>query len=104
MNEYHEKLIRRIEKLGDDDLAQDVSEELFKLRRGLALKPYLELVERAENSLGEACDLAAEDITGQDGEEYANACARDLIDARDALLREEDPDRYSEMKAMGQLR
>ena len=96
-------LIDRIADL-DPELAEEVEEELEHLRKEARLRPYRERVYRAENNLDEATRWAQEDMTGQDGEEYSDACARDLIDARDALLREKDPDRYSEMKAMGQLR
>ena len=103
MDKAQKALLTRLSAI-DPDLAESFEDELERLNWELTLKPYRERVERAENNLDEACGWAMEDMTGQDGEEYSNACARDLIDARDDLLRHEDPDRYSEMKAMGQLR
>lgn len=63
-----------------------------------------ERIQRAEAELDDACAEAAEDMTGQDGEERCNRAARDLIDARDSKLRQMDPEGYAERRAMGEFR
>lgn len=51
-----------------------------------------------------AMDWVYDDPTGQDAEDFLRPLYEELIDARDYELRETDPERYSELKAMGQLR
>tara|TARA_B000000441_G_scaffold30206_1_gene19204 strand:- start:167 stop:358 length:192 start_codon:yes stop_codon:yes gene_type:complete len=58
--------------------------------------------EKELKALDRATALAAEDMTGQDGEEEVNQAAADLIEARNDKIRREDPDRYAEMRHFGQ--
>ena len=60
-------------------------------------------VQEAQEALEDVIDNYADDMTGQDGEEAINRAARDLVAARDAKLRHDDPEGYAERKAMGCL-
>lgn len=93
-------LLEEVEQL-DPDLAAELR---AAHNRAVAIAERGLDVQRAEQNLHDVM-REYDDPTGQDldGPEV-EAAARDLIDARDAYLRESDPWRYSEMRAMGQLR
>jgi hypothetical protein len=99
MSEYMEELLHRLNEI-DPDLASDIREEYWyemAQARGEAK------VSRAKAHLQDMMELY-DDPTGQDLECPAvENAARDYIDAQNELIRETDPDRYSEMKYMGLL-
>ena len=83
-------LISRVEEI-DEDLAGELAREVGVLR-------HARRVRAAEEHLRATIGEFAYDMTGQDGELEIDAAARDLIDARDAKLKYEDPDRWAEMQ------
>tara|TARA_S200002703_G_scaffold15436_2_gene13221 strand:+ start:1140 stop:1445 length:306 start_codon:yes stop_codon:yes gene_type:complete len=92
-----EDLVNEVAK-HDPMLAGIIEEKFDELRDAERRAHYKARVDRAESNLGEACVMAANDPTGQDGEDYANPCARDLIDARDSYLRHTDPEQWMERR------
>ena len=83
-------LISRVEEI-DEDLAGELAREVGVLR-------HARIVRAAEEHLGATIGEFDRDMTGQDGEREIDAAARDLIDARDAKLKYEDPDAWAEMQ------
>lgn len=55
-------------------------------------------VDKAVGRLDQATARAAEDMTGQDGEDEVNQAAAGLVAARDDKIRCEDPERWAEMQ------
>lgn len=94
-----EDLLYRINEL-DPDLAADVREEFwYEIAKAEGEKRVFDAKCHLQDTMA-----LYDDPTGQDMECPAvENAARDYIDAQNQLIRETDPDRYSEMKYMGLL-
>lgn len=84
------EFLKRLEAL-NPDLAADA-------RREIAEHEEEGKVARARRNLADACDIAAEDATGQDYEDEVGAAAQDYCDAQDARMKRLDPDRWAEIR------
>lgn len=98
--------LKKLDKL-DPELADEAREEIEELqaqhRRDLLEQDCNGRIARAKSNLNETIGRFSHDMTGQDGEGDIEASARDYCDAQDEKIKRTDPERYSEMRAMGLL-
>ena len=91
------QLRERLHEALEHERAESLEELEEEVSRAKALAEHDKDIRSAEDNLHKATAMASTDSHG-DYDEIADAAARDLVDARDAKMKYEDPDRFAEQR------